>query len=59
MIHPYIKEAAEQIDAAIFVGDAFTDEINRLWLREQVARWERGLKAFDPAEDEPVKPCST
>lgn len=43
----YIHDACEEIDAAIFSGDAFTDSHHRETLRECMARWERGLKGFD------------
>ncbi len=39
--------AIEQIDAAIFSGDAFIDPANRKSLREYFDRWERGLEGFD------------
>ena len=51
---PYIRNAADEIDSAIFSGDAFIDPAARATLREILARWERGLKEFDnlPGDDE-------
>ena len=50
----YIFNATEEIDAAIFSGDTFSDPDCRKELREQLARWERGLKEWDktPNSDE-------
>lgn len=42
-----IRHAADEIDAAIFSGDCFTDPQARATMREVMARWERGLKEFD------------
>lgn len=35
----YIEEACEQIDAAIFSGDAFEDFEHRKELRKYMSRW--------------------
>ena len=43
----YIAEACDEVDAAIFSGDAFDGqegEGNRQELRELMARWEEALK---------------
>ena len=52
----YLNEAADEIDAAMFSGDAFCEgsenpEQNRKVLREWMARWERGLKGHEAAEE--------
>lgn len=49
---PYLHRATEEIDAAIFSGDPFTDPEERAELRRLMARWERGLQAFDREEGE-------
>lgn len=48
----YIEQAIEDIDAAIFSGDAFVDKDARKEMRETLARWERRLKQFDPTPEE-------
>jgi hypothetical protein len=43
----YIEAACDEIDAAVFSGNAFDDLEgigNRQELREYMARWERALK---------------
>jgi hypothetical protein len=52
MKHPYLHRATEEIDAAIFSGDPFTDPEERAELRRLMARWERGLQEFDRADEE-------
>jgi hypothetical protein len=54
---PYLNKAANEIDAAMFSGDAFLDETNRTVMREWLSRWERGLAraeelAVEVAQDE-------
>jgi len=46
----YLEEVIDEIDAALFCGDVFTDEKNREELRRYMARWERRLKEFDQEE---------
>lgn len=43
----YIKSACEEIDAAMFSGDDFTDAEERKALRDYMERWGRGLKDWD------------
>ena len=43
----YIENACEEIDAAIFVGDAFLEEEHRKGLIEYMERWTRELKRID------------
>ena len=43
----YIKEAWEEIDASVFVGDAFLDSKHREELRKYMAFWESQLKTYD------------
>lgn len=43
----YIEEACDQIDSAIFSGDAFIEPEARKELRGMMARWERGLKEHE------------
>ena len=43
----YIEDACEEIDAAMFTGDAFLDEDHRKELTEYIERWQRGLKRID------------
>jgi len=52
MMHPSIVEAIDEIDAAVFSGDTFIDKEHRAQLREQMARWERGLVSFDEMDEE-------
>ena len=40
----YIKDACEEIDAAMFSGDAFVDAEERKALRDYIERWTRELK---------------
>ena len=53
MMRDYLEEAADEIDAAIFSGDAFLDPKHRERLRSFMARWERGLKEHEEAQEEP------
>lgn len=48
----YIDEPCDQIDAAMFSGDAFLDGEHRKELRDYMASWERELKRFDDLEIE-------
>ena len=43
----YIKDACEEIDAAMFSGDAFADAEERKALRDYLERWGRELKNWD------------
>lgn len=51
-VHPSVEEAIDQIDAAIFTGDAFLDKPNRDEMREMVARWQRQLDSLAEIFDE-------
>lgn len=46
-MHIKVKEAFDEIDAAVFSGDAFMDDEERARFRGLMARWERGLLSFD------------
>ena len=52
----YIEDAVEELDAAVFTGDAFYDSEHRIYLRDSMARLERGLveieKSIDDSEGE-------
>ena len=50
-----LEDACEEIDAAIFSGDAFMDSDNRKELREYMARWERELKRLDKVDEETLE----
>ncbi len=39
----YIEKACEEIDAAMFTGDAFENAAERIALRKYLARWNREL----------------
>lgn len=39
-----LEEWCEEIDAAMFSGDAFLEKVNRDLLEKYMARWKRGLK---------------
>ena len=51
MKRDYLEKATEEIDAAIFSGDDFTDPEERAELRRLMARWERGLQEFDRGDE--------
>ena len=40
----YIKEACEEIDAAMFSGDDFENIEARIELKEYIGRWQREMK---------------
>jgi hypothetical protein len=42
-MHPSVTRAIEEIDAAIFSGDAFLDEENHAKMQEMLDHWQRGL----------------
>lgn len=44
-IHPDVEEAFEQIDAAVFSGDAFYEAENLDKLETYVGRWQRAIAA--------------
>lgn len=46
-MRPYVEEACELIDAAMFSGDSFLDDGNRKELRDYLARWEQELTQWD------------
>lgn len=48
MMHPKVKQALEEIDAAVFNGDTFEDANNRAELMGTIARWQRELGAEAP-----------
>lgn len=46
---PYIDQAIDQLDAALFSGDSFDDINAALRFQKFLHRWERGLlKKFTP-----------
>lgn len=48
----YLEEACEEIDAAMFSGDAFLKKDNRETLKTYIGRWEREMKKFEELEEE-------
>jgi hypothetical protein len=52
-----IKNACEEIDAAMFSGDAFTDPRERKALQEYIDRWQRELKSFEEQKSD-LYPCA-
>jgi len=51
-MHTAIEQAKEEIDAAIFSGDAFIDRDNIAWLRRYMVIWEKELKSHEKILDE-------
>ena len=49
-IHPDVLEAMEQIDAAVFSGDAFRFKRHRRALREKLEGWMREVERLDLPE---------
>jgi hypothetical protein len=47
-----IKDACEEIDAAIFTGDCFVDGHARRELKEYIDRWVREMKNLKQVEKE-------
>lgn len=47
----YIEEAVDQIDSAMFSGDAFLDLDHRKALREYMAAWERQMQSYEQEEE--------
>jgi hypothetical protein len=41
----------DEIDAAVFSGDMFFNESNRIDFIAMMARWERQLKTYEDIED--------
>lgn len=48
----YIKEACEQIDAAMFSGDDFDNPATRAEFREYMNRWTRQIDCQDVADED-------
>lgn len=48
----YLENACEEIDAAMFSGDAFSKDENRKALREYIGRWEREMKRLEESSNE-------
>ena len=46
-MHPDVEKAFEQIDAAVFSGDTFTVQENRMKLREYLERWTKFDKTYN------------
>ena len=46
----YIEQACEEIDAAMFSGDAFNEKAERDSLRNYIGRWERQMKQWEEIE---------
>lgn len=42
-VHPAVEEAIDEIDAAIFTGDAFINAENIKEMERMMTRWQRGL----------------
>ena len=47
MLRKYIEDACEEIDAAMFTGDAFYDEEHRKSLLDYMERWKKEIKRLD------------
>lgn len=47
LMHADTTEAFDQIDAAVFSGDVFMDNNERVKFREMMTRWEKELLNFD------------
>jgi len=43
----YIRQACEEIDAAMFSGDAFIEKDERDALINYIGRWQRQLKVWE------------
>ncbi len=57
-MHRRVEEAIDHIDAAVFSGDAFSEEAPRKEFSQTLARWTRGIAPI--SEDQPTetsKPC--
>ena len=52
MLRSFISNACEDIDAAVFSGDAFHDKEERDALRNYIARWERQMKEYENIQPE-------
>lgn len=50
-----LEEYCEEIDAAMFSGDAFLEKVNRNLLEKYMTRWKRGLKENEKMEKELAK----
>ena len=46
-MHQNINNAFDEIDAAVFTGDTFMDDKERVNFRALMARWEKELISFD------------
>jgi ADP-dependent phosphofructokinase/glucokinase len=46
----YIEQACEDIDAAMFSGNAFSEKSSREALRDYIGRWERQMKQWEEIE---------
>jgi hypothetical protein len=47
MMHPKVKKALEEIDAAVFNGDDFDDDESRAEFNFYLARWQRAVARKD------------
>ncbi|AWY09226.1 hypothetical protein vBRpoSV10_104 [Ruegeria phage vB_RpoS-V10] len=50
-MHPSVENALEEIDAAVFSGDTFVREENRVILQEYLGRWSRAMVSFADDDD--------
>jgi hypothetical protein len=46
-MHPKVEEAFEEIDAALYSGDAFYNDEERIRLRELLGRWQRKVDEIE------------
>lgn len=53
-MHPSIKNAIEELDAALFTGDTFVDRDNRAVFKKTLGRWYRGVIELDQWDNETV-----
>ena len=50
-MHPNVKQAFNEIDAAIFSGDTFFNAENLAELKRMIARWQAKLPDLDEMAD--------
>ena len=48
----YIENACEDIDSAMFCGDAFHDPEHRRELTKYIERWQREMATYQELDDE-------
>jgi hypothetical protein len=51
-MHPKVKQALEEIDAAVFNGDTFEDEEARNELLDYISSWKREVGEVDEEDQD-------